>query len=154
MPTYIANLHTLEPGGTRAETLGKLHAVRPEAVGLSSYGNPANFSARQAARWHKQYLLSTGPQTGIKRQDSMLQLAVWLQAHAPEHDRQLTAPTIVHGDYRLDNLVMSPDGTAVRAVLDWELSTLGDPLSDVAYVCMVRLHAYCLSSIRRILIIK
>lgn len=107
-------------------------------MGLSHYGNAANFSARQAARWHKQYLLATAPASGNARQDSMLQLAAWLREHAPEQDARLAAPTIVHGDYRLDNLVLSEDGRSVRAVLDWELSTLGDPLSDVAYVCMVR----------------
>ena len=73
----------------------------------------------------------------------MLKLATWLEEHAPAQDEHLGAGTIVHGDFRLDNLIYDAAEPRVRAVLDWELSTLGDPMSDVAYNCLVRLLRQC-----------
>jgi Ser/Thr protein kinase RdoA (MazF antagonist) len=76
----------------------------------------------------------------------MLQLAQWLELHAPERDAMLGKGSIVHGDYRLDNLIYSSGSTVAKvlAVLDWELSTLGDPLSDLAYNCLVRSGCSCM----------
>ena len=91
-------------------------------------------------RWKRQYEASTQAGSGNARQNSMLQLAQVLEAAAPARDAALQRAHVVHGDFRLDNLVFN-DGQggkqAVLAVLDWELSALGDPLSDLAYNCMV-----------------
>lgn len=126
-----------------AETLADLHAVDPAAVGLENYGRPAHFSARQVSRWKAQYLASTEEGSGNARLPSVLRLAEWLEAHADEQDALLDTPRVVHGDYRLDNLVYAAGGDLARArvaaVLDWELSTLGDPLCDLAGNCLVRL---------------
>jgi len=109
--------------------IAALHRVDAAAVGLADYGKPGNYFARQIGRWSKQYQASeTGPI------DAMNRLIEWLPQHMPaEAD---AAASIVHGDYRLDNLIFHPHEPRVLAVLDWELSTLGDPLADFAYHCM------------------
>lgn len=105
------------------ETVAKLHQVDPEAVGLSDFGRPANYMQRQFARWSKQYRLSeTDP---IPAMDNLME---WLPQKLPTSDEV----RIVHGDLRLDNMMIHPTEPRVVAVLDWELSTLGDPLSDFA----------------------
>ncbi len=109
------------------DTLAALHAIAPDAVGLGDYGRPGNYFERQVARWTKQYRASeTETMPAVER------LIEWLPRTLPQQDRI----AIVHGDYRIDNLVFAPDGPRVSAVLDWELSTLGDPLADFSYLLM------------------
>jgi len=111
-----------------AETLARLHAVDWRAAGLADYGRPENYVARQIARWSKQYEASkTGEMPAMDR------LTEWLPRHIP--DREET--TLAHGDYRLGNLIFHPTQPRVVAVLDWELSTLGHPLADLGYNCML-----------------
>ena len=109
------------------ETLARLHAIDPEAIGLGDYGRPGNYFARQVDRWTKQYRASeTGALAAMDR------LIEWLPRTTPAQSRT----SIVHGDYRLDNIMMHPLEPTVAAVLDWELSTLGDPLADFSYLLM------------------
>jgi aminoglycoside phosphotransferase (APT) family kinase protein len=108
-------------------TLSRLHAFDPIAVGLADYGRGENYVARQVERWSKQYRASQ-----TEAIDDIERLIAWLPAHLPPPQ-----PTrVVHGDYRLDNLVIEPHAPEVAAVLDWELSTLGDPLADFAFHLM------------------
>jgi aminoglycoside phosphotransferase (APT) family kinase protein len=109
-------------------TLAALHDVDVEAVGLGDFGRPGSYFARQLARWTSQYRASeTGTIADMDR------LIVWLETHMPADD---VSVSLVHGDYRLDNLIFAPDRPRVAAVLDWELSTLGHPFADIAYQCM------------------
>ncbi|WP_233862832.1 phosphotransferase [Paraburkholderia adhaesiva] len=112
--------------------IAALHSVKPEAVGLADYGKPGNYFARQIDRWSRQYQASET--TPI---DAMHRLIEWLPQHIPnEDDKSGSRVSVVHGDYRLDNLIFHPSEPRVLAVLDWELSTLGDPLADFSYHCM------------------
>jgi aminoglycoside phosphotransferase (APT) family kinase protein len=105
-----------------------LHRVDPAAVGLADYGKPGSYFERQIARWTGQYRASeTHP---IPAMDALI---AWLEGNTPEDDGRVS---LVHGDYRLDNMIFEPSGTRILAVLDWELSTLGHPLADLAYQCM------------------
>jgi aminoglycoside phosphotransferase (APT) family kinase protein len=106
--------------------LARLHAVDYEAIGLADYGKPGNYFGRQIGRWSQQYEASK-----TREIESMDRLMKWLPANIPNDD----ASCIVHGDYRLDNLVLAADEARVSAVLDWELSTLGHPLADLAHGC-------------------
>ncbi len=111
--------------------IAALHCVDPKAIGLAGYGKPGNYFERQIGRWTKQYLASiTEP---IEAMDRLIE---WLPGHIPASARDDTQVSVVHGDYRLDNLVFAPDEPRVIAVLDWELSTLGHPLADFSYHCM------------------
>lgn len=107
--------------------IAALHKVDYAAIGLADYGKPGNYFARQIGRWTKQYRASE-----TERIDAMDRLIAWLPEHIPPGDET----TIVHGDYRLDNMIFHPTEPRVLAVLDWELSTLGHPLADFAYHCM------------------
>ena len=107
--------------------IAALHSVDYQAVGLKSYGKLGNYFARQIARWSRQCRESTLPVN-----DAMQRLMDWLPEHIPAGDET----TLVHGDYRLDNLVFHPSEPRVIGVLDWELSTLGHPLADFSYQCM------------------
>jgi aminoglycoside phosphotransferase (APT) family kinase protein len=108
-------------------TLARLHSFDPAAVGLSDFGRGENYVARQVDRWSKQYRASE-----TQNIDAMERLIEWLPAHLPP-----AAPArLVHGDYRLDNVILHPSEPKVLAVLDWELSTLGDPLADFTYHLM------------------
>ncbi len=109
------------------DVIARLHRVDPVAVGLSDYGKPGNYFARQIARWSKQYRASE-----TKPIEAMHRLMEWLPQHIPSGDET----TVVHGDYRLDNMVFHATEPVVLAVLDWELSTLGHPLADFSYNCM------------------
>ena len=109
------------------DTLADLHAVDVEAVGLSDYGKPGSYFARQVGRWTKQYRMAQTDDLPV-----MERLLEWLPATLPDQTRS----GIVHGDYRIDNLIYAPDGPRVAAVLDWELSTLGDPMADLSYLLM------------------
>jgi len=108
--------------------IAALHRVDWAALGLSDYGKPGAYLARQIARWSRQYRASE-----TERIEAMDQLIDWLPRALPPDD--LT--TLVHGDFRLDNLVCDEDKPRITAVLDWELSTLGSPLADFAYHCCV-----------------
>jgi aminoglycoside phosphotransferase (APT) family kinase protein len=108
-------------------TLARLHTFDPAAISLGDYGRGGNYVARQVERWSKQYRAS---QTEVVA--DMDRLITWL----PEHLPPAQPPRLVHGDYRLDNIILAPDQPAVAAVLDWELSTLGDPLADFSYHLM------------------
>ncbi|KAG2434084.1 hypothetical protein HXX76_007812 [Chlamydomonas incerta] len=123
-----------------AQVLARLHSLDPAALGLApGYGNPDHYCARQLRRWSEQYRASVpAPMPEV------LRLMDWLGAHVPAGDARPARPAVVHGDYRLDNIVFRPDpaasgpsgGFTPVAVLDWELSTLGNPWADVAYNCL------------------
>ena len=108
--------------------MAALHNVDIEAAGLSDYGKPGNYFDRQVQRWTKQYRAAE-----TQYIQELEDLMVWLQANIPADDGQVS---LVHGDYRLDNLIFDMDQPKVIAVLDWELSTLGHPFADLAYQCM------------------
>jgi aminoglycoside phosphotransferase (APT) family kinase protein len=111
--------------------IAALHSVDVAKVGLESYGKPGNYFERQIGRWTKQYLASiTEPIEAMDR------LIAWLPAHIPASARDDTQVAVVHGDYRLDNLVFDATEPRIIAVLDWELSTIGHPLADFSYHCM------------------
>ncbi|MBI4774276.1 MAG: phosphotransferase [Deltaproteobacteria bacterium] len=110
------------------KTIASLHNVDFEALGLSDYGKPGNYIARQAARWTKQYRASETEEI-----PEMNRLIEWLPQHIPESDET----SIVHGDFRIDNLVFHPKEPRIIAILDWELSTLGDPRADFSYHGMI-----------------
>jgi aminoglycoside phosphotransferase (APT) family kinase protein len=110
-------------------TLAELHAVDPSDVGLSDYGRPGSYLERQISIWSRQYL----EDEDAGRDPNMDRLIDWLPANVPDNDET----AIVHGDFRCDNLVFHPSEPRVLAVLDWELSTLGHPLSDFAYHAMM-----------------
>ena len=102
-------------------------SYEPAAIGLADYGRGENYVARQVDRWSKQYRASE-----TEKIDEMERIMEWLPAHLPP-----AGPVrLVHGDYRLDNMILHQSEPRVRAVLDWELSTLGDPLADFTYHCM------------------
>jgi aminoglycoside phosphotransferase (APT) family kinase protein len=108
-----------------------LHTVDFAKQGLASYGKPGNYFERQIGRWSKQYLASvTQP---IPEMDALIE---WLPTHIPASALDPSKVSIVHGDYRLDNMIFHPTEPRVLAVLDWELSTLGHPLGDFSYHCM------------------
>jgi aminoglycoside phosphotransferase (APT) family kinase protein len=125
------------PGIARAErraiyvemnrVIAALHSVNFAAIGLGDFGRPGNYLARQVSRWSKQYRTSETEHLAV-----MDRLIEWLPAHLPPEGE----PTIVHGDYRLDNLIFAHDAPRILAVLDWELATLGDPLADFSYHCL------------------
>ncbi len=113
------------------DALAKLHSVSPTSLGLGDFGRPDGYIARQVARWSKQYV---GDQEAAGRIESMDRLIEWLPAHLPPSE---PAAAVVHGDFRIDNLVFHPEEPRVLAILDWELSTLGDPFADFAYHLMM-----------------
>ncbi|XP_021488839.1 acyl-CoA dehydrogenase family member 10 isoform X1 [Meriones unguiculatus] len=127
------SLPGLEPSQRQAiynamnQVLCRIHSVDLQAGGLESFGKPGDYIPRQVKTWTKQYRAaetSTIP--------AMERLIQWLPLHLPRQQRT----TVVHGDFRLDNLIFHPEKAEVLAVLDWELSTLGDPFADVAYSCL------------------
>ncbi len=111
------------------ETMAKLHMIDPDSIGLGDYGKPGNYFARQIARWSKQYV----EDEAAGRVEAMDRLMEWLPANIPAGDES----SIVHGDYRCDNMIFHPTEPRVLAVLDWELSTLGHPLADFSYHLMM-----------------
>ena len=125
------------PGMTRPEraaiydemnrVIAALHGLDYGAAGLSDYGKPGNYFARQIGRWSRQYQASE-----TEKIEAMDRLIEWLPGNIPPGE----ATTVVHGDYRMDNLVFHPREPKVLAILDWELSTLGHPLADFSYHCM------------------
>ena len=125
------------PGMTPAErraiyaemnrVIAQLHTTDYQAIGLETYGKPGNYFARQIERWSKQYRMSETEK--IPAMDNLIE---WLPKNIPAGEDT----TIVHGDYRLDNMIFHPTEPRVLAVLDWELSTLGHPMADFSYHCM------------------
>jgi len=111
--------------------IAALHTVKFAERGLESYGRPGNYFERQIGRWSKQYVASI-----TQPIDEMDKLMAWLPANMPASAKDESKVSIVHGDYRLDNLMFHPTEPRVLAVLDWELSTLGHPLADFSYQCM------------------
>jgi aminoglycoside phosphotransferase (APT) family kinase protein len=109
------------------DTLAALHNTDVAAAGLSEFGKPGNYFGRQVERWTKQYRYS---ETEVM--PAMERLIAWLPTTLPEQTRT----SVVHGDFRIDNLIYDSTAPRVAAVLDWELSTLGDPLADFTYLCM------------------
>jgi aminoglycoside phosphotransferase (APT) family kinase protein len=111
--------------------IAALHQVDVAAAGLADYGKPGNYFERQIGRWSKQFLASV-----TEPIDEMHRLIEWLPAHIPAGAMDAAQVSVVHGDFRLDNLVFHPTEPRMLAVLDWELSTLGHPLADFSYHCM------------------
>ncbi|WP_380871788.1 aminoglycoside phosphotransferase [Sphingomonas sp. DBB INV C78] len=111
-------------------TMAQLHSIDPDAIGLGDYGKPGNFFERQIGRWSQQYR----DDVEAGRNADMDALIGWLEANMPA---QAGETRITHGDFRCDNMIFHPTEPRVIAVLDWELSTLGDPLSDFAYHLMM-----------------
>lgn len=107
--------------------IAALHSIDYAAIGLADYGKPGNYFARQIGRWSKQYQASE-----TERIEAMDKLIAWLPQNIPVGEES----AIVHGDYRLDNLIFHPTEPRILAILDWELSTLGHPLADFSYHCM------------------
>ena len=110
-----------------AAVLARLHGVDVAEAGLADYGKPGNYYARQIGRWSQQYMAAKTHEIA-----AMDRLMEWLPAHIPPGDEN----TIVHGDYRVENLIFHPTEPRVAAIVDWELSTLGHPLADLAYNCL------------------
>lgn len=108
-------------------TIARLHTFEPSQIGLADFGKGENYVARQLDRWSKQYRASE-----TEKIDAMERLIAWLPHHIPPAG----PPRLVHGDYRIDNLIVAKDEPTIIAVLDWELSTLGDPLADFSYHLM------------------
>ncbi|MDH3741572.1 MAG: phosphotransferase family protein [Hyphomicrobiales bacterium] len=127
---YVPDVEETERAGiydAMNQTIARLHMVDVEAVGLADFGKPQGYVARQVARWSKQYQASETEKIG-----EMDRLMDWLPDAAPETDEV----ALVHGDFRLDNCIVAHDAPRILAVLDWELSTLGDPLADFTYHLM------------------
>jgi len=127
----LPGMGNAERGAIYAEmnrVIAALHAVDYKAVGLENFGKPGNYFARQIGRWTKQYRASE-----TDRIQAMEDLIAWLPDNIPPGDET----SLVHGDYRLDNLLFHPTEARILAVVDWELSTLGHPLADFAYHVMV-----------------
>ena len=112
---------------SKIETLAKLHSYDPAKIGLGDFGKPGNYFVRQIDRWIRQYRASE-----TETIPEMERLIEWLPATVPEQQRV----SVVHGDYRIDNMVFHASEPHVQAVLDWELSTLGDPMADLTYLLM------------------
>jgi aminoglycoside phosphotransferase (APT) family kinase protein len=111
--------------------IAALHKLDVAALGLADFGRPGNYFERQIARWSKQYQASV-----TEPNDAMDRLLDWLPKHIPPSARDESMVSVVHGDFRLDNLIFHPTEARVLSVLDWELSTVGHPLGDFSYHCM------------------
>lgn len=109
------------------ETLARLHRIDIGSVGLADFGPPGGYFRRQSSRWTRQYRASE-----TRRIDAVDWLIAWLAEHEPRSDRAV----LIHGDYRIDNVVFADDAPRIVAVLDWELSTIGHPAADLAYAIM------------------
>jgi aminoglycoside phosphotransferase (APT) family kinase protein len=125
IPHYERRAHAF----AMCEALGQLHRVVPAEVGLGDYGKATGYLSRQIHRWSRQY----SEDTAGGRIESMDKLIAWLPQHMPTHE---PPAAVVHGDYRVDNVIFHPTEPRVVAILDWELSSLGDPLADFAYHLM------------------
>ncbi|WP_350333494.1 phosphotransferase family protein [Coralliovum pocilloporae] len=117
--------------GAMIDGLARLHTIDPDRVGLGDFGKPRNYVARQIKRWSSQYTASET--VSLPDMDWLID---WLPSAFPSDQASGQPGRIVHGDYRLDNLILHPVRSEIRAVLDWELSTLGDPIADFTYHLM------------------
>lgn len=127
----LAELAASERGAIYDEMnriLAALHDIDVEAVGLADFGRPGNYFERQVSRWSGQYRASE-----VEPIAAMDRLIEWLPQNLPEDDGKVS---LIHGDFRIDNIIFDADGPRARALLDWELSTLGHPYADLAYQCM------------------
>ena len=128
----LAEIDTNERRAAMYDAMNKalvaLHSVDVDAVGLSDYGKAGNYFERQLGRWTSQYRV-----TELQKIAAMDQLGQWLEENVPQDDGRVC---LVHGDYRLDNVMFKKDAPEIIAILDWELSTLGHPFADLAYQCM------------------
>ena len=126
-------MKSLSPADRRAayhamvDTLAALHRLDPKTVGLADFGRPGNYFERQISRWVKQYRA-----TATDTISEMEKLIAWLPRSAPAQ----TQTALIHGDYRIDNLIFAPNRSEIIGVIDWELSTLGDPLADFSYFAL------------------
>jgi aminoglycoside phosphotransferase (APT) family kinase protein len=127
LPGVTSNAERAAMFDAMNEVIAALHNVDYKSVGLGDFGREGGYVARQIGRWSKQYKASE-----TESIDAMERLMAWLPARLPAHDET----TLVHGDYRLDNLVFHPTEPRVIGVLDWEIATLGNPLADFAYHVM------------------
>ncbi|XVF28283.1 hypothetical protein REPUB_Repub15cG0016500 [Reevesia pubescens] len=118
-----------------AKVLASLHSANVDAIGLGNYGRRDNYCKRQLERWFKQYLASTS-EGKLERNPKMFELVDWLRKNIPPEDSSGAAGGLVHGDFRIDNVIFHPTEDRVIGVLDWELSTLGNQMCDVTYSCM------------------
>ena len=132
---WSASLAEIDSNKRRAQmydamnkALVALHSVDVGVVGLSDYGKAGNYFERQLGRWTSQYRV-----TELQKINAMDELSQWLEAHLPADDGRVC---LVHGDFRLDNMMFGKDKAEIIAILDWELSTLGHPYADLAYQCM------------------
>ncbi|KAK2645497.1 hypothetical protein Ddye_020692 [Dipteronia dyeriana] len=118
-----------------AKALASIHSADVDMIGLGKYGRRDNYCKRQIERWAKQYVASTA-ESKPAAYPKMFELIDWLRQNIPREDSSGTTAGLVHGDFRIDNLVFHPIEDRVIGILDWELSTLGNKMSDVAYTCM------------------
>lgn len=128
LPEVKDNVYRTSMYNQMNQVMASLHSVDLESTELMDYGKPGNYFERQLSRWSKQYKLSE-----IDEIPEMDELITWLNDNLPSDDGRVS---LVHGDYRLDNLMFHPTKPQIVAVLDWELSTLGHPFADLAYQCM------------------
>jgi len=128
LPEMDSNASRTQAYEQMNKVLAAIHSVDVDAAGLSDYGKPGNYFERQLNRWSGQYRASE-----TQNIDAMNKLMAWLEEHIPEDDGRVS---LVHGDFRLDNMIFAPNKTEIISVLDWELSTLGHPFADLAYQCM------------------
>jgi aminoglycoside phosphotransferase (APT) family kinase protein len=124
----LANAQRTRLYDEQNRALAALHSVNPAKVGLADFGRAGSYFARQRDRWTKQYRASE-----TERLADMETLIAWLERNEPPDDGR---SSLVHGDYRIDNMIFAPDGSRLLAIIDWELSTIGHPFSDLAYQCM------------------
>ncbi len=124
----LANPQRAKVYDEQNRALAALHSVDPAKVGLADFGRAGSYFARQRDRWTRQYRASETERLG-----DMETLIAWLEGNEPPDDGRAS---LVHGDYRIDNMIFAPDGARLRAIIDWELSTIGHPFSDLAYQCM------------------
>ena len=110
------------------DALAAMHNIDPNSIGLTDFGKPGNYFSRQVERWSQQYLASV-----MTPDDSMLAIITWLTDQMPADDGQVS---LVHGDWRMDNMIFDAQENVIKGVLDWELSTIGHPMADLAYQCM------------------
>ncbi|KAI8004858.1 putative acyl-CoA dehydrogenase IBR3 [Camellia lanceoleosa] len=130
-----------------AKALASLHSADVDTIGLGKFGRRENYCKRQVERWAKQYIASTGDGKS-DRNPKMLELVDWLRQHVPLEDSLGATSGLVHGDFRIDNLVFHPFEDRVIGILDWELSTLGNQMCDVAYTCMAHIVDARLDKVR------
>ncbi|CAI9765849.1 unnamed protein product [Fraxinus pennsylvanica] len=130
-----------------AKALASLHSADVDAISLGNFGKQKNYCKRQVERWAKQYLVSTG-EGKSNRNPRMLELIDWLRQHIPLEDSSGATAGLVHGDFRIDNVVFHPIEDRLIGILDWELSTLGNQMCDVAHSCLHYIVDFALDEVQ------